>query len=244
MIRRGQRPERYLLVSNDVVRDVRLSRRARGLLVELLSRPDNWQINVAGLLEGGPEGRDAIRAALRELEEVGYARWETKQEPGSGKLAGRDLVVYDETPSQTVELENPSVGKTERREIRHKEVPIFKEVPIGKESPKASDDEDMDLLGDPVAAVAPKKRPMQVAFEEWWDAYPKHEARGAAERYYRAARRIATRAALLVGAQEYAAHVKDTDPKFVARPDNWLRDKRWGDEYPDEPADDYRSSEW
>lgn len=71
---RAPRASHFLTVPNATLRDARLSRRARGLLVELLSYADGWETNSDDLarIERGPEGRDAIRGALRELESTGY----------------------------------------------------------------------------------------------------------------------------------------------------------------------------
>lgn len=99
---RAPRASHFLTIPNATVRDPRISRRARGLLVELLSYADGWQTNSDDLADEGkgPEGRDAIRGALRELEGAGYllrarvrdegGRWatvcavyDTPQEPGA-----------------------------------------------------------------------------------------------------------------------------------------------------------------
>lgn len=64
--------EHFTQVYNNAMRDKRLSRRARGLLVELLTHRDGYGVSVASLVSGGPEGRDAIRKALLELEQYGY----------------------------------------------------------------------------------------------------------------------------------------------------------------------------
>lgn len=64
------------MVRNAWARDSRLSRRARGLLVELLSHRDGWTTTIEQLVRNGPEGRDAIHTALRELRDLGYLRLE------------------------------------------------------------------------------------------------------------------------------------------------------------------------
>lgn len=73
IIRQPPKPKRrYLQMPNAWARDERLSRRARGLLAELLSHEDGWQTTVEELVRRGPEGRDAIHATIRELTSLGY----------------------------------------------------------------------------------------------------------------------------------------------------------------------------
>lgn len=62
----------FTMVENATVRDKRLTFRATGLLVFLLSLPDGASIDARGLAQRKGEGRDAILRALRELTELGY----------------------------------------------------------------------------------------------------------------------------------------------------------------------------
>lgn len=63
---------RFAIVDRRTVRDTRLSFRSLGLLVRLLDQPDDAEVDSAKLADSRPEGRDAIRAAMRELEQYGY----------------------------------------------------------------------------------------------------------------------------------------------------------------------------
>ncbi|MFE2090722.1 hypothetical protein [Streptomyces sp. NPDC059460] len=72
----------FTMVYNAAVRDRRLSRRARGLLVEILSHRDGFGISEASLIANGPEKRDAIRTTLRELERYGYLHRTQSREGG------------------------------------------------------------------------------------------------------------------------------------------------------------------
>jgi hypothetical protein len=71
---RGPEPrENFQILPNATARDQRLSFRARGLLVLMLSYPPNWQFNrdwLARQTDG--EGVSAVRTALQELETCGY----------------------------------------------------------------------------------------------------------------------------------------------------------------------------
>jgi len=94
MIVRSPRPSsHFTVVQNQVIRDKRLSWRARGILIYLLSQPDDWKTTAAHLTAVGIEGRDSVRMALSELENQGYLRRQKHQdERGRWTTA---IYVYD-----------------------------------------------------------------------------------------------------------------------------------------------------
>ncbi|MGY1439484.1 hypothetical protein [Streptomyces reniochalinae] len=78
-IRHSRLTKDFLQVPNASVRDERLSHMARGILVDLLSRPDGWDATADDLWRASVEkhgknspGRRAFRAAFAELKECGY----------------------------------------------------------------------------------------------------------------------------------------------------------------------------
>ena len=78
-IRRAQRPKsNFYLLYKRISEDRSLSWGARGLLIYLPGKPDDWEVSVAHLVketEGAGRrrsGRDAVYALLRELESAGY----------------------------------------------------------------------------------------------------------------------------------------------------------------------------
>lgn len=85
----------FTQVFNKAARDKRLSRRARGLLLELLSHQDGFGVSIEGLVAQGPEGRDAIRAAIAELEKYGYLHRERERDPETGRLGDSVYAVTD-----------------------------------------------------------------------------------------------------------------------------------------------------
>lgn len=89
-IRRRRPRVQFAQIPNAVLRDYRLSWRARGLLAELLSYPPDYVISIDELVKrarqvsGATEGREAMRAAVRELKAVGYIV-STKRQDARGR---------------------------------------------------------------------------------------------------------------------------------------------------------------
>ncbi len=69
---RVERTNNYTVMSNYHLRDKTISFKAKGLLSMLLSLPEDWDYTLAGLARISLEGKDAVRAAVVELEKAGY----------------------------------------------------------------------------------------------------------------------------------------------------------------------------
>ena len=96
---RAPRPDRdFTVIPNAVLRDERLSYRARGVLAAVLSRPDHWRTDAVSLARGGAEGRDAIRKAFAELRDHGYLH--TVRFRRAGGRFETVSVVFDEPRDQ------------------------------------------------------------------------------------------------------------------------------------------------
>ena len=95
MIIRCQKTENYSVMSNECLRNGKLSARAKGIHSYLMTLPNNWKINKDELRSHFTEGRDSFNSAFRELEENGYIHKEPAQENGSGKLNGWNFVVVE-----------------------------------------------------------------------------------------------------------------------------------------------------
>ena len=96
IIRRGAR-RGYTTVLRTVAQDGRLSLKALGLYVRMQSYPDDWRFTIAGLASVSGCGRDQIRAALAELEAVGYLVKAQAHDEG-GKFSGAVYVLQEEAP--------------------------------------------------------------------------------------------------------------------------------------------------
>lgn len=116
-VHRSRHTEHFTILPNAALRDERLSYRARGVLMELLSRPEDWQATADALSRTAKkqrgkkgEGRDAMRGAFAELKAAGYIV-ATKGEGESGTHT-TELYVYD--VPQDVTSENAQKPSSDR----------------------------------------------------------------------------------------------------------------------------------
>lgn len=64
--------DRYTSIARGTINDDRLSFRARGVLVWLLDKPDDWSATRESIAAASTDGVTAVRSALRELASFGY----------------------------------------------------------------------------------------------------------------------------------------------------------------------------
>ena len=69
---RVEKTKDFTVMSNHHLRDKRLTLKAKGLLSQMLSLPEDWDYTLAGLAYINRESKDAIRSAVEELEKAGY----------------------------------------------------------------------------------------------------------------------------------------------------------------------------
>ena len=71
--------EDYTVIINTLIKDKSLTWQARGLLMYLLSKPDNWTVTKTDLANSSPVGGDAVATILKELETAKYVAREKFQ---------------------------------------------------------------------------------------------------------------------------------------------------------------------
>ena len=107
---RVERNTGYTVMSNHHLRNKELSLKAKGLLSQMLSLPEDWDYTLAGLSYINREKIDAIREAVRELERAGYIQ-RSRERDEKGRLRGTDYIIYEQPPNLDLPtLENPTLG--------------------------------------------------------------------------------------------------------------------------------------
>lgn len=125
MIIRSIRTQKYTVIPNLIIEDKNLDWKELGLLVFLLSKPDEWEVSVHHLARQRKAGRDAVLNMLKALRDAGYVEMKRKAE------GGVDYIIYD-TPQNRKEpqWENPEVA-TESTDPKP-EKPLTENPTMGK----------------------------------------------------------------------------------------------------------------
>ena len=109
---RVERNKGYTVMSNHHLRNKDLSLKAKGLLSQMLSLPEDWDYTLKGLALINREKIDAIRQAIRELEQAGYIV-RSRERDERGRLRGADYVIYEQPQTPPAldlpTLENPTL---------------------------------------------------------------------------------------------------------------------------------------
>lgn len=90
--------------------DERLTFKAKGILLYLMSRPDDWQVYEQEIIKHSKDGIKAVRNGIDELIEYGYIKRNLIRDE-QGHFKGYEYLVYDK-PAEVPKSEN---GKTDFR---------------------------------------------------------------------------------------------------------------------------------
>ena len=76
------------------------------------------------------------------------------------------------------------------------------------------------------------------SFDEFWEAYPRKVAKGAARQKYMKALKMTTHGEIMAGLERYKAHLEKlaTAKQYVCHASTWLGQERWTDEYEEPKA--------
>ena len=131
-VHRNRHDRAFVVVPNQAARHKKLSLAARGLLVTLLSLPDEAKATIETITDDVEEGRQAVSKAFRQLEAAGYLRRERYQNPETGRWCTETHV--SDLPTDHI----PTIGEPNPR-------------PVG-DSPKGAKNQGKNFLPAPSTA--------------------------------------------------------------------------------------------
>ena len=108
---RVEKNKGYTVMSNHHLRNHTLSLKAKGLLSQMLSLPEDWDYTLQGLAQINKESIDAIREAVRELERAGYIE-RSRERDERGCLRGTGYTIYEQPHTEPTSEEPAQASPT------------------------------------------------------------------------------------------------------------------------------------
>lgn len=150
--RNSERP--YFSVARKTAQDSSLSFEARGVLIYLLSKPDDWKVLIGDLMREGKFGRDKAKTILKELRTAGYIETENTHNK-EGKFSGKVDRIFEvsrstEKPSDGLSgvRQNHDIHNTESLQSKEEDI-----APGGAKSPKPKTPRPRNPMFDAIATV-------------------------------------------------------------------------------------------
>lgn len=106
-IQRTRKEKNFTQVDNGFINDPKLSFKAKGILLYLFSKPDDWRVVVSDVAKASKDGEKAVYSGLKELQKNGYAKVEQRRGK-SGMFMGSVWVVFEVKQDTTVCLKSAS----------------------------------------------------------------------------------------------------------------------------------------
>ena len=239
-ILRKDNKEQFTVVPQGIVRDKRLSLKDIGLLISMLSLPDNWEFSENGLeVIFEHDGQASIRTGLKKLEACGYLKRErVRGSDGRMKAVNWYLSEYPVFGKPQVDkphLENPNVvnpswekpnlenpPQSNTKQSNTKEVSTKESNTHKKSATALASDDAVDLESE---------------FENLWKLYPRKEGKSSAQKDYIKARKDkkapVTFDEVKQGIERYTAYItaQKTERRFIKQGSTWFHQRCWEDEY-------------
>jgi len=138
IVRCAGKTDPFARIDKEMLDDMRLSFKAKGILSYLLGKPEGWKLRVNDLCKRAQDGQRSVRAGLQELRDCGYIK--LSQERVSGRIAEwiwqiSDSPIFTVSPDVRFEdVENSHLSKNEfikndlvRESLKKSEVATFSE---------------------------------------------------------------------------------------------------------------------
>ena len=127
---------KYTQISNEMLRNPKLSLKAKGMLAMILTHSDEWVVTKSWLEGICLEGRDSIRSALEELQAAGYACYDGQEKDENGQFSRSSWTFFEEPRRSGKAVDRfPVDGKPATKKTISEEDCLKEEDIVGEGSP-------------------------------------------------------------------------------------------------------------
>lgn len=224
----------FTIIYNEILKDEELSLGAVGLLIKMISLPDDWNYSIKGLVAICKDGETKITNYINELINVGYIV-RTKLNPNQTKT-GRIEYIYDIYEEKT-RLEKQGVVKqgTEEQGIEEQGT-VFHGTYIINNNKINNNKVNNNIINN---NIKNSKSEYDEEFELLWSKYPNKKGKDNAKRDFIKARKNNVSYSLIEqGLDNYIKYIQlnKVETRYIAHGSTWFHQQRWNDEYTNKDA--------
>ena len=123
--------ENFTSIHNKLINDSRISLKAKGIMLYMLSKPENWKYNPKEIAKNSKDGLDSVYSGIKELIEAGYIS-RTRHSDGTV-----DYFVFEDVEENDIvdfsKKENPNRENPNRENPNRENPDVYKRKNTTKE---------------------------------------------------------------------------------------------------------------
>lgn len=125
----------YTMINNYLIKDKNLQLKDKGMLLVLLSLPNDWDFSVAGLEKICKETKDTINGILNNLQKYNYLKREKKRD-AKGRFIDWQYDIYEIPKDLYDDLPHPKNRDMENPDMENPDMENYTQLNTNKESTK------------------------------------------------------------------------------------------------------------
>lgn len=213
---RVKKNKEYTTMSNYHLKDKNISLKAKGLLSEMLSLPDDWGYSIEGLSSINLESPKSIKTILGELKAHNYLVI-TKLMPNETE-SGRIEYVYDiyENPKTRVPKQEGCFQEVEKQEV------VFYRLL------------NTNIQNTNIQNTKTKEEIYKEVFEKVWEMYPNKKGKNDSyKKFVKALKDGVALEDITKGIENYVKYIEaeKIEPKYIKNGSTWFNQRCWEDDY-------------
>lgn len=222
---RRHKKTNYTCIDNHVFWDHSLSLKAKGLLAQIYSLPDNWEYSIKGLATLFSDGETAVSNAIQELINHGYIV-RTQKTNQYGRFDGYEYDIYEtpQTQNNITESEKPySENPVTENPLSDNPYQLNTNIlNTNKENTKSISN---------IPLISPEEK-LELLFDDFWKVYPKKVNKKDAFKAFKSIKNIEQLLPDILSDVEMKKNTNDwqrENGRFIPYPGSYLRGERWND---------------
>lgn len=210
----------FVTVHKNFIHDSKLTFKSKGILLYLLSRPDDWQIYESEILKHTNDGKDSLKSGIKELEEIGYVV-RTRKRNDKGHLNGYEYLVYE----HPIQSGNSYLGLSDNGKSNIGKTGNGESVPTNNNRTNNDLTNNNNTNNDNTSATDVTRE----RFEEWWKLYDKKIDKKLSYPKFKKCLKDHSFDQIMSGTREYVKTIKVK--KYQKDPKTFLNNQSYMNEY-------------